>query len=194
MNDSIQYRDFKAQDLMIQHRADQPAVIEGYAALFDSLSEPMFGMREKIASGAFTRALKEKHDVRALVDHDPSKVIGRTKSNTLTLTQDNKGLRVRIEPPNTTAGRDVVESIRRGDIDQMSFGFVILEDRVERKAGPDGEDVRILEDLDLYDVSPVTYPAYADTSVGLRQFRDFAKANQISKLDQAKKRYNNVIA
>ena len=148
-------------------------VIEGYAAVFDKLSEPMMGMREIIRPGAFTRTLKEDADVRALVDHDPSKILGRVKSGTLTLTEDKMGLRVKINPPDTQAGRDIVESIRRGDVDQMSFAFVTREDKWE--SDEEGNAVtRELLDVDLFDVSPVTFPAYPDTTVAVRSMGAFA--------------------
>lgn len=139
--------------------------IEGYAAVFNSLSTNLGGFRERIEPGAFAASLKAGADVRALVDHDPAKIIGRNKSGTLTVTEDERGLKVSIRPPDTTAGRDVVESIRRGDLDAMSFGFVARDDEV-RKEG--GETVRVLRAVDLFDVSVVAYPAYQDTAVALR--------------------------
>lgn len=119
-------------------------------------------------------------------------MIGRIKADTLELRQDDHGLRVRINAADTTAGRDIVESIRRGDVDQMSFGFVIRQESVTRKGGPDGEDLRVLEDLDLFDVSPVTYPAYPQTEVGLRQFRRWAEGHKRSNLDKAMDLANNM--
>src|SRR5262249_16187460 len=111
--------------------------IRGYAAVFNVLSEPLFGFRERILPGAFKGSLK--NDVRALVDHDPGKIIGRSKANTLTLREEKKGLYVEITPPDTSLGRDTVESIRRGDLDQMSFGFRTIEDSWKTE---EGETVR----------------------------------------------------
>ena len=143
------------------------AVIEGHAAIFDSLSQDlgfMFPFKERINKGAFKSSL-EKDDIRALWNHDANYVLGRNKAGTLELTETNKGLRVRIHPPDTQWARDLTESIRRGDVTQMSFGFVVEKETwsVEGK-----EDIRTLEKVKLYDVSPVTIPAYIDTDVGVR--------------------------
>lgn len=144
--------------------------ISGYAAVFNSLSQDLGGFKEKIHPKAFDRALREKHDVRALVDHDPSRIVGRTKSGTLKLDTDKHGLRVAIKPPDTSIGRDLMTSIRRGDIDQMSFAFRVTEERwqwASRDADQE-TDIRELLDLDLFDVSAVTYPAYEQTEIDAR--------------------------
>ena len=111
---------------------------------------------------------------RALVDHDPSKILGRVKSGTLELVEDKRGLRVKINPPDTQVGRDIVESIRRGDVDQMSFAFVTREDKWE--SDEEGNTIlRELLDVDLFDVSPVTFPAYPDTTVAVRSMGEFKR-------------------
>ncbi|HUU96344.1 MAG TPA: HK97 family phage prohead protease [Phycisphaerae bacterium] len=167
----------------LEVRADEGGApkIVGYAAVFDKLSDDLGGFREKIAPGAFTRSLKEKADVRALVDHDSSRILGRTKSGTLTLSEDKSGLLAEIVPPDTTAGRDAMESIKRGDIDGMSFAFTTRQDAWEYD---DDGDLRTLEDVDLRDVSVVTYPAYPDTSVAVRS-RDIWKKEQEPTTDDA---------
>lgn len=143
--------------------------IVGHAAVFDRESEPIGGMFvEKVASGAFSRALEEGHDVRALVNHDPNLVLGRSVSGTLALEQDDEGLLVSITPPDTQAARDLMVSIDRGDVDQMSFAFTVKKQSWEEAGASNGMDLRVLEDVDLFDVSVVTYPAYPDTDVGLR--------------------------
>ena len=153
-------------ELRVQPEGES-AVIEGHAAIFDSLSQDlgfMFPFKERINKGAFKSSL-EKDDIRALWNHDANYVLGRNKAGTLELTETNKGLRVRIHPPDTQWARDLIESIRRGDVTQMSFGFVVEKETwsVEGK-----EDIRTLEKVKLYDVSPVTFPAYLDTDVGVR--------------------------
>lgn len=153
-------------ELRVQPEGES-AVIEGHAAIFDSLSQDlgfMFPFKERINKGAFKSSL-EKDDIRALWNHDANYVLGRNKAGTLELTETNKGLRVRIHPPDTQWARDLTESIRRGDVTQMSFGFVVEKETwsVEGK-----EDIRTLEQVKLYDVSPVTFPAYLDTDVGVR--------------------------
>lgn len=144
---------------------DTADTIVGYASVFDSESRDLGDFVEYIKPGAFSRAISEKHDVRALVDHDPKMILGRTKSGTLRLTQDEHGLRTEIDIPHTTVGQDTLESIRRGDLDAMSFGFVVRDDNWEER---DGKTVREIRDLDLFDVSVVSFPAYEDTTVAVR--------------------------
>ena len=147
-------------------RADgESGKIEGYASVFNEETDLGY-FREVVRPGAFKRAINEGQDVRALWNHDPNYVLGRTTSGTLELAEDRHGLKITIDPPDTQFARDLVKSIDRGDVDQMSFAFVATEEAwTERK---DETDLRELIDVDLYDVSPVTYPAYEGTSVGLR--------------------------
>ena len=145
-----------------RQNAGEDEKITGYAAVFNSLSGDLGGFREEIAPGAFTRALAENHDVRALVDHDPSKILARSTSGTLVMEEDSHGLHVSINPADTSAGRDIKESIVRGDVSGMSFGFTVKADEWRME---DGENIRTLRDLDLFDVSVVTYPAYESSSV-----------------------------
>lgn len=138
-------------------------MIVGYAAVFGQLSEDLGGFREQIAPGAFTKTLGA--DVRALFNHDPNIVLGRTKSKTLRLAEDQKGLKIEIDPPNTAQSRSIIEALTRGDISQMSFGFRTIDDKWENI---DGKIVRTLLNVELFDVSPVTFPAYPQTEAGLR--------------------------
>ena len=154
-------------------------VIIGYASVFDSLSEDLGGFREIVKPGAFTRTLREGADVRALVDHDPSRVLGRAKAGTLRMSVNAKGLRVEIDPPDTTAGRDILTSIKRGDVDGMSFAFRTVLDEW-RMEGP--VVIRELLDVDLVDASVVTYPAYPATEVGLRSLDIYKRAQDVAKL------------
>lgn len=140
--------------------------VEGYAAVFDTeFRDDLWGMIETIRPGAFTRAIEEKHDVRALIDHEPSMILGRTRSNTLKLNQDQRGLFANITLPNTSYAADLREKMGRGDVDGMSFGFLAKEERWGMK---DGMLFREILDVDLFDVSVVTYPAYQATSANLR--------------------------
>lgn len=145
--------------------SDKGNMLVGYAAKFNTMSDDLGGFLETIAPGAFSRAIKEKHDVRALFNHDPNYVLGRTKSGTLTLREDGTGLEMCCAMPDTQTARDLMESVKRGDIDQQSFSFRCLSDSWAMR---DGMSVRTLQDLELFDVSPVTYPAYQDTSVASR--------------------------
>lgn len=149
---------------------------EGYAAVFDSWTVlgkgPGYEVREIIRRGAFKNALAERQDVRALWNHDPNYLLGRTKAGTLRLREDPRGLRVSIDLPDTGMGRDVAESLARGDASQMSFAFLPREGgEVTTTRRADGLEVVEVEirDVDLYDVAIVTYPAYRDTSVELVQ-------------------------
>jgi len=152
---------------------DGRPIIEGYAAVFDKPSEDLGGFVEFIKPGAFTNAIKSD-DVRALVNHDAGlSTIGRTASGTLELEQDKKGLKYRVKVPDTSAGRDVVELIKRGDITGSSFGFQVVSDKWETV---DGEEQRTLLEVKLFDVSPVTFPAYPDTDVAVRS-RDAYRAS-----------------
>lgn len=143
--------------------------ITGYAAVFNEITD--LGMfRESISPGAFEETLKAKDDVRALFNHDPNLVLGRSTSGTLELKEDKKGLYSRIIPPDTALGRDLVQLIERGDISQMSFGFWIEAEEVVRE---EGEKTHfIIKRAKLFDVSPVTFPAYPQTEVDIeRSFR-----------------------
>ena len=152
---------------------DAPPVIFGYAAVFNQLSEDLGGFRERIAPGAFTKALGD--DVRALFNHDPNIVLGRTRAKTLRISEDQKGLAIEIDPPDTPAAASLIESLRRGDISQMSFGFQTVEDQWDLI---DGAMIRTLLDVRLFDVSPVTYPAYPQTEAALRSLDEFRKLSE----------------
>lgn len=140
--------------------------ITGYASVYDSEYDVGGYWVETVRSGAFDRNLKEKADVRALFDHDTGKVLGRTKSGTLTLKSDSRGLFTEITPPDTSIARDVLESLKRGDIDGMSFGFRVMEDKWSVKGG---KHFRELIDVELYEVSVVAFPAYKATSAQARE-------------------------
>lgn len=151
--------------------------IEGYAAVFDSWSESLGGndpFIEKVCKGAFEQTIQQD-DIRALFNHDPNYVLGRNKAGTLTLQEDEKGLLVRITPPKTQWAKDLLVSIARGDISQMSFGFTVESDRWSYE---DNKDVRELLRVKLFDVSPVTFPAYTQTECGLRSIDEVLKSHQ----------------
>lgn len=146
------------------------AVIAGYAALFNvrTVIRGWFeDFEESIAPGAFARALKEQHDVRSLFNHDVNIVLGRTKNGTLVLREDEKGLWTETAPVDTQQARDVVENIRVGNVDQMSFAFVPKETKWTFSKDKKVLDHCEILDVDLYDISPVTFPAYEETSVEL---------------------------
>jgi len=138
--------------------------VEGYASVFNSMSEDLGGFREIVLPGAFSNVLD--NDVRALYNHDSNYLLARTTSGTLELKEDDKGLYYRFEMPNTSYGNDMLELFRRGDLSQSSFGFTVEKDSWRME---EGQHVRYIERVgSLFDVSPVVYPAYASASSGLR--------------------------
>lgn len=163
-------------------------IIEGHAAVFDSWSETLGGIfpfKEIVRKGAFNESIG-KDDIRALFNHDPNYVLGRNRAGTLELVEDEIGLRVKITPPDTSWAKDILTSIRRGDITQMSIGFIVLDDKWSTK---DGMDVREIRKVQLFDVSPVTFPAYTATDVGVRAMQEYDgyKAEQRSKAEETEK-------
>jgi HK97 family phage prohead protease len=156
-----------AEGLQLRVDAAKPNTLVGYAAVFGSLSADLGGFKERILPAAFKNSLSNGQDVRALVDHDPGKILGRTSNGTLRLSEDNIGLRVEIDTPDTTYGRDVLESVRRGDIRGMSFGFKVPQGG-QRFLNESGLKVRELTNIDLREVTATSIPAYGDTSLLLR--------------------------
>lgn len=138
--------------------------ISGYFSVFNSSYELFPGATESIAETAFDGALSD--DIRCLVNHDTTLVLGRTKSGTLTLKTDSRGLwgEVKINPKDQDA-MNLYERVKRGDVDQCSFGFDILDEEFEDR----GETVHwTIKKVKLYEVSVVTFPAYEETSVTAR--------------------------
>lgn len=150
-----------------------PAMLTGYAAVFGA--ETVIGdfFREVVEPGAFDAALARPDDIRALVNHDASLVLGRNVAGTLRLFVDARGLRYEVDLPDTTYARDLATSVARGDVSQSSFGFRVVEDSWERPPTPADLPLRRVRNVELFDVSPVTYPAYDTTSVSTRA-RDLA--------------------
>lgn len=162
-------RSFALTEVRLSDAGTPDPVIEGYAAVFDQptvIQDWFGGYRETIAPGAFKKTIREA-DVRALFNHNPDWVLGRNKAGTLTLKEDDHGLAVTIHPPDTAVARDLVESMRRGDINQMSFGFETIKDQWTFAKDEELDDRRLLE-VRLWDVSPVTFPAYPQTEAYVR--------------------------
>lgn len=156
---------------------DEPRVLSGYAALYAQETVISGAFREVIRPGAFRSALTRGDDVRALFNHDPNVVLGRTAAGTLSLIEDERGLRYTVTLPDTQAGRDLWVSVKRGDITQSSFAFSVEPGDDDWPPQARGElPLRIVLDVRLYDVSPVTYPAYGDTSVAARSAMAMAAA------------------
>lgn len=172
MKNKVERRNFPVTELRTITDENGLRRIVGYAAVFNSLSEELWGFREKIDPGAFSKTIR-KDDIRALKNHNSDYVLGRNRSKTLNLLEDDRGLNVEIVPPDAQWARDFMVSIDRGDVSQMSFGFITVSSRWETK---DKEEIRTLEEVQLFDVSPVTYPAYPDTEVGLRSLEEWKQS------------------
>lgn len=161
----------RAFPVKVEIRSDEgrPPKLVGYAAVFNSLSDELGRFREQIRPGAFANSIKTS-DIRALWNHNPDYVLGRNRAGTLSLAEDEKGLKIEITPPDTTWARDLMESIRRGDVDQMSFGFRTKMDEWDER--DEKNVIRTLLEVELFDVSPVTYPAYPATNIGVRSVKE----------------------
>ena len=139
--------------------------IEGYFAVFDSVYQIAPDMSESIAVGAFDNTLSD--DIRALINHDTTLVLGRTKAHTLDLRADNHGLWGHIDiNPNDSDAMNLYNRVQRGDVDQCSFGFDILNEETDFRE--DGSVHWTIREVKLYEVSPCTFPAYTDTSIAAR--------------------------
>ena len=162
-------RSVSLRELRATKTDDGKQYLEGRAASYNVLSSDMGGWKERIMPGAFTRALKQ--DVRHLINHDANLVLGRTAAGTLALSEDDRGLMFRTELPDTSYARDLAVSVERGDVNESSFSFMAVNTAWVEE--PDSEDpkrsmiVRELRDLDLWDISTVTYPAYPETQTEL---------------------------
>src|SRR5690625_1665823 len=181
-------------DVDLQTRAVEETdekVIEGYFAVFNSETELFPGAYEEISPGAFDNTLS--NDIRALVNHDTQYVLGRNKSNTLDLKVDSRGLwgSIKINEKDTDA-MNLYERVRRGDVDQCSFGFNILDESTEYR--DDGTVKWTINEVDLHEISVVTFPAYGDTSVQARmkQKEQIEQRKLDKKKSELKERLNSV--
>lgn len=176
MKKQIERRIFKVQEFRVKKNDAGENILEGYSAVFDSPSEDMgwgdFEIREFIAPGAFTKALKNS-DCRALFNHDPNFVLGRESAGTLELKQDEHGLKSTILLPDTSVARDLSVSVERGDIKEQSFAFVVAKDQWEEDREAKTAKRTIFEIGELFDISPVTYPAYPNTDIAKRSLEQF---------------------
>lgn len=158
-------RRYLVQEFRVSSEGNAPK-ISGYAALFESPSLDM-GWTEEVDPHAFDSVMASNPDVRALWNHNPDHILGRTTAGTLRLSIDSRGLAYEVDPPDTQLARDLMTSMRRKDVTGSSFGFVTKRDQWTENS--DGSVTRrILEFDSLLDVSPVTYPAYPATSSGVR--------------------------
>lgn len=191
----IEKRTFEVAGIEFEERAGRLPVIRGHAAVFHHLSQDLGGFREQVIPGAFQDSIISD-DVRALFNHDPSMVLGRNKAGTLRLSEDQRGLAIEVDPPDTQFARDLITSMRRGDISQMSFAFRIPPGGQDWAKDSSGATIRTLKKINLQDVSPVTFPAYLGTDVAVRAFQEFS-AHERELLEaherEARKRDNDVL-
>jgi len=174
---AIETRETPLDEIEVRENSDG-MFFEGYAALFDSPSKPL-PFTERIAPGAFIRSLKSRNDIKFLWNHDTSEVLGSTRSGTMKLVEDERGLKVVAQLPNTSTGRDAAELLKRGDVDAMSFGFSVP--RGGDEWSEDGSE-RTLREVMIHEVSIVAFPAYEGTS-GKAQVRGLAKVAQRADVD-----------
>lgn len=157
-------------EMRVETDDDGNSKLTGYAAVFNRDSVDLGGFIERIMPGAFTETLKSS-DVRALFNHDPNMVLGRNTAGTLRMKENSKGLKFEIDLPDTQIARDVAVSVERGDISGSSFSFTTRED-VWRTV--DGQEIRELIEIDkLFDIGPVAFPAYTDTTVAARSLKEW---------------------
>jgi HK97 family phage prohead protease len=163
-----------SKEFRLSQTTDASPKIVGYASVFNQASDDLGGFKEIVKPGAFKKTIQES-DIRALWNHDANCVLGRKANGTLTLEEDEHGLRISIDPPDTQMARDLMACIKRGDVDQMSFGFNTIRDTWDNT---DPKNIiRYLDECRLFDVSPVTFPAYPQTSVSVRsKLESFAVA------------------
>jgi len=178
VNDNKSFIEHRSFDFImdIEARDDKPKTLIGHAAIFNEYID-IGWFQERILPGAFKKSIKND-DVRALFNHDPNYVLGRNKSGTLTLKEDDKGLAINIIPPDTQIARDLIVSIERGDINQMSFAFQVMEEAWIKSENDKEPEKRDLIRVKLYDVSPVTFPAYPTTDVAVKSFRSWKESHR----------------
>lgn len=160
----IERRFLPAEVRVTEDTGGQPHIV-GYGAVFNEISLDLGGFREIIEPGAFSKTLQEA-DIRCLWNHNSDYVLGRNRSGTLQLRQEERGLRYDVVPPDATWARDLLSSIERGDVSQGSFGFETVRDTWDQDER--GNVTRRLLEVKLFDIGPVTFAAYPQTSAEAR--------------------------
>ena len=164
MENKLQFRSSSFSNFETREDGENP-VIEGYFSVFNTTYDMGFDMSESVAPGAFTKSLS--NDVRALINHDTTLVLGRTSAHTLELREDSHGLwgKIAINPKDSDA-MNLYERVKRGDVSQCSFGFNIVSENTDIRE--DGSVHWTITEADLHEVSVCTFPAYEDTAVSAR--------------------------
>ena len=186
---SLQARDIGQLDN--SQEATDKKIISGYFIVFDTETELYPGVREEVSPDALVGV--DLSDVKALIDHDTAKVLGRTKANTLSLSVDSKGLYGEIiVNESDQEAMNLYSRVQRGDVDQCSFGFEILNEEMIQNS--DGTVKFIIKSINLYEVSVVTFPAYQETAVEARskQIEDAQKRTLQARKDELKEKLNGI--
>lgn len=166
----VENRELLSEDIEIRESDNGKKTITGYAVKWEMKSQPLgywYRFKEQFKKGAFTETITQD-DQRALWSHDTSKVLGRTKNDTLRLFEDDIGLRFELDLPDTTLGEDVYKTIKRGDVDGVSFGFKMVKEEWD-ESDPDNI-IRSVTKAKLLEISPVAFPAYPDSTVSAREY------------------------
>jgi len=162
---------FKMTEIETRKTPEGKMIVTGYAAVFESLSVPLWGFREKIRAGAFKNTISASdNNIRALWNHNRDYVLGSTGNGSLKLKEDDKGLRFELNIADTQIGRDGFVSIERRDVDGMSFSFNAVKQEWD-ETDPQNV-VRTLIEVDCQEISPTAFPAYQDTSISARTAKD----------------------
>jgi HK97 family phage prohead protease len=174
------------EPIALEERSGASPKIRGLAAVYGMRSRDLGGFVEVIEPGAFDHLIDGRRstaaeDVVALWNHDAGQLLGRTSAKTLRLWSDARGLWYEVDPiPNTTLGRDLVEHLKLGNIRGSSFAFTVDEQDQGYSRGEDGTTVRTIRRVSgLYDVSPVTTPAYPDTTAAVRSFQAWQESQAV---------------
>lgn len=184
MERSIERLAFNFDTLAVKRGDDKVPHLMGHAAVFNQVAQVSSWFKARVEPGAFSKSI-ERDDIRALFNHDSNIVLGRKSKGSLVLKEDEHGLAVDITPPDTQLVRDMVLSpIERGDISQMSIGFIVLNEQWDET----GEmPLWILHEVELFEVSPVTFPAFPQTDIGVKSFAAYQslKAKGMNRLSAA---------
>lgn len=165
MTDKREFRDMPLTSIEVRAEEDGNAKIFGHAAVFNQ-RVMIWDFEEEIMPGAFTKTVNDRADVFSFFNHDSNLILGRTKNNTLELREDDHGLFFSATPPDTSAGKDARTLIRDGYVDKASFGFEVMQQTwTEREGLP---PLRQIQEVKLFEVSPVPFPAYGGTSISAR--------------------------
>lgn len=189
MGDELEQRAFGLSNVEIRAAEDGVQRLSGYFIEWEKLSNPILGLfQEKFQRGAFQNL--NGGDIKALWQHDPSKVLGRTTNGTLQISEDERGAKFEIEPAaNISWHQDAMRSIQRGDVSEMSFMFRASADSWD-DSNPDMA-IRTVTQANLFEISPVTFPAYPQTSVSTRSAQEIFKSYTEQRSNEHKPEENN---